>query len=128
MPQIKHFFLQSVYGVVLLHNLVCQAANLLPAYALTSQTIPLIRPCSICSTHGGNKPPSWNRARLPKRNKTSGGTSTRNWTPQSIGLKFPHRRSVICLWKNYRKSRKKKRKIEKEESIKKTLPIFSFHI
>ena len=31
---------------------------------------------------------------------TSGGTSTRNWTHQGIGRKFPHRRSVICLWKN----------------------------
>lgn len=57
-PQIRHFFLQSVYGVVLLHNLVCQTANLLPAYTLTSQTIPLIRPCLIYSTHGRNKPPS----------------------------------------------------------------------
>ena len=54
-------------------------------------------PCLICSTHGRSKPPNWIRARLPKRNTTSGGTSTRNWTPQSIGRKSPHRRSVICL-------------------------------
>ena len=75
-------------------------------------------PCLICSTHGRSKPPNWNRARLPKRNTTSGGTSTRNWTPQSIGRKSPRRRSVIiCLmdaqahpWKNFRKSRKRKRK------------------
>lgn len=94
--------------------------------ALTSPTIPLIRPYSICSTHGRNKPPNWNRVRLPKRNTTSGGTSTRNWTHQGIGRKFPHRRSVICLWKNYRKSRKKKRKNRKRRKHKKDLADIQF--
>ena len=76
------------------------------------------------------KPSNWNRAKLPKRNTTSGGISTRNWITRIIGRKFPHRRSVICLWNNFRKSRKKKRKQLKSKSRnkhKKTLPIFSCH-
>ena len=59
------------------------------------QTVPYFK----CSQLGQSKPRNTETAKSAKSCMTVGVIHSRQRTPHSVGRKFPHRNSVICLWK-----------------------------